>query len=313
MSPAHPSAAPTFSPSPRARWTGAGLLAVSGAGFATLSILAKLAYAQGMTLTEILSLRFGGAALLLITFLLVRRTRVYLGFRRTLPLFLLGLVGYFTQAGLYVGALQRIPASVAALLLYSYPAFVALLDWAFNHRRPAGREWAAMGLALAGVALTSGRIGPMAALDRLGLAMVLASAAWYAGFLLISSRHVRQAGSLVSTAWITFGAFCSFTLVGLVSGGLPSSLPPVELAIMLGMIVFSTILPIGTLMAGMSLVGPTAAALLSTLEPAFTVLAAAVLLGEGLSPGQMVGGVLVLSAVVLLSLPQRPGASPAPV
>jgi drug/metabolite transporter (DMT)-like permease len=289
----------------RQRWVGAGLLALSGAGFATLSILAKLAYAQGMRLLEILDLRFGGAALLLMAYLLIRRTRVYSGFRRTLPLFLLGMVGYAMQASLYVGALQRIPASVAALLLYSYPAFVALLDWLFNRRRPTRTEWLALALALVGVFLTSGRIGDVSALDRLGLAMVLASAAWYAGFILVSSRLIPSAGSLVGTAWIALGAFVTFTVLGAVMGELPSRLTAARAGIMLAMVVFSTILPIGTFMAGMVRVGPTAAALLSTLEPAFTVVLAAVYLREALSPAQIVGGGLVLAAVVLLGLPER--------
>jgi drug/metabolite transporter (DMT)-like permease len=300
-------------PAPAApqRWIGAGLLAVSGAGFATLAILAKLAYAQGMRLLEILDLRFGGAALILIIFLLVRRTRVYFGFRRTLPLLLLGVVGYAVQASLYVGALQRIPASVCALLLYSYPAFVALLDWAVNRRRPTRMEWLAMGLALAGVVLTSGRIGPVSTLDRLGVALVLCSAAWYAGFILASSRVIPRAGSLVGTAWITLGAFCTFTILGALTGELPTELTASRASIMLAMVVFSTILPIGTFMAGMVRVGPTAAALLSTLEPAFTVLLAAVVLREALTPAQIVGGALVLAAVVLLSLPQ-PEPKPVP-
>ncbi|MCJ7707628.1 MAG: DMT family transporter, partial [Anaerolineales bacterium] len=82
--------------------------------------------------------------------------------------------------------------------------------------------------------------------------------------------------------------------------------------IMAGMILFSTILPIGTFLAGMVRVGPTAAALLSTLEPVFTVLLAAWLLAEGLTGSQLVGGGLVLVAVIVLSFPShRPEAAPA--
>jgi drug/metabolite transporter (DMT)-like permease len=296
---------------PEARWIGAGLCTLSAAGFATLAILVKLAYAQGMSLFGLLSLRFGGAAVLLVAFLLLRRTHLYFGFRRSVPLFLLGAVGYAMQASLYVGSLQRIPASVAALLLYSYPVFVALLAWVFNHRRPSRQEWAAMGLALIGVILTIGPVGKVGRLDALGLGLVFISAGWYAGYILISERFVRQAGALVSTAWITLGAFCTFTAAGWVTRSLPGALTPAAGWIMAGMILFSTILPIGAFLAGMVRVGPTAAALLSTLEPVFTVLLAAWLLAEGLTGSQLVGGGLVLVAVIVLSLPShRPGAAP---
>jgi drug/metabolite transporter (DMT)-like permease len=288
---------------PEARWIGASLCALSAAGFATLSILVKLAYAQGMSLFGLLSLRFGGAAVLLVAFLLLRRTRLYFGFRRSVPLFLLGAVGYAIQASLYVGALQRIPASVAALLLYNYPVFVALLAWVFNHRRPSRQEWAAMGLALIGVTLTTGAVGQVGRLDALGLGLVLASAGWYAGYILVSERFVRRAGALVSTAWITLGAFSSFMAAGWVTRSLPGALTPAAGWIMAGMILFSTILPILTFLAGMVRVGPTAAALLSTLEPVFTVLMAAWFLAEGLTASQLAGGGLVLAAAIALSLP----------
>jgi drug/metabolite transporter (DMT)-like permease len=287
---------------PEARWIGAGLCALSAAGFSTLAILAKLAYAQGMSLIGILSLRFGGAAVLLVAFLLLRRTRLYFGFRRSVPLFLLGAVGYAVQASLYVGSLQRIPASVAGLLLYSYPVFVALLAWVFNHRRPSRREWAAMGLALIGVTLTTGPVGNVGRLDALGLGLVLSSAVWYAGYILVSERIVRRAGALVSTAWITLGAFSTFTVAGWVTRSLPGALTPAAGWVMAGMVLFSTILPIGTFLAGMVRVGPTAASLLSTLEPVFTVLLAAWFLAEGLTASQLAGGGLVLAAAVVLSL-----------
>jgi drug/metabolite transporter (DMT)-like permease len=291
------------------RWIGAGLCTISAAGFSTLAILAKLAYTEGLSLPGILWLRFGGASLILLLFLVVRRIRFLFGFRPTLPLFLLGAIGYAVQASLYVGSLQRIPASVAALLLYSYPVFVALLAWRINHRRPTRSELAAMALALVGVILTISPGAELGQADALGLALVLASAVWYAGYITASDRIISQAGSLVSTTWIALGAFLTFTVTGAATGSLPTRLSPTALWVMAAMVVFSTVLPIGTFLAGLTRVGPTAASLLSTLEPVFTTLLAAAVLGESLTPRQIAGGMLVLVAVVLLSLPARQRAS----
>jgi drug/metabolite transporter (DMT)-like permease len=308
---------PRASPDPRdrataqQRLTGAGLCTVSAAGFSTLAILAKLAYAEGLSLPGILCLRFGGAALILVLFLLLRRTRFLFGFRTTVPLFLLGAIGYAVQASLYVGSLQRIPASVSALLLYSYPVFVALLAWWINRRRPTMRELAAMALALAGVILTISPGAELGRADALGLALVLASAVWYAVYITASDRIISRAGSLVSTTWIALGAFLTFTVTGAAMGSLPTRVSPTAFWVMAAMVVFSTVLPIGTFLAGLTRVGPTAASLLSTLEPVFTTLLAAVVLGESLSPRQVAGGALVLTAVVLLSLPTRGRASQA--
>ena len=99
----------------------------------------------------------------------------------------------------------------------------------------------------------------------------------------------------------------SYTLVGIL---LRDWRPPATgqgWAIILAMILFSTILPLATLLAGLARVGPTTASLLSTLEPVFTIALAVALLAETVSPAQLGGGALVLMAVVLLSLhPGRP-------
>ena len=56
-----------------------------------------------------------------------------------------------------------------------------------------------------------------------------------------------------------------------------------------------------TFLAGLKLIGPTDASMLSTLEPVVTVLLAAWLFGERLSPVILIGGGLILGAVILLT------------
>jgi drug/metabolite transporter (DMT)-like permease len=55
--------------------------------------------------------------------------------------------------------------------------------------------------------------------------------------------------------------------------------------------------------AGLSRVGPSTAAIASTIEPAVTVLLGALVLGEMLGTTQAIGGALVLSAVLVLQAP----------
>ncbi len=291
------------------RWIGAGLIAVSAAGFATLSIFGKFAFAAGLSLTGFLSLRFGGAALLLAIGLLALRGRAILpGRRLALILLSLGLFGYAVQASFFFLGLQRIPASLSALLLYAYPFFVALLNWGVNHRRPGRHEWMAMVVATLGVALTvtsqGSGIGAQP-IDRLGVFFTLCSAGWYSGYIIISDRYVHRAGPIISTTWVAAGAAISFLAVGLITRTWAFELTVTSGAIILGLVLFSTILPISTFFAGMARVGPTTASLLSTLEPVFTILLASLLLHERLSPQQVLGGVLVLASVIWISLPQR--------
>ena len=70
---------------------------------------------------------------------------------------------------------------------------------------------------------------------------------------------------------------------------------------MLGIIIISTIIPVVTFLAGLERIGPTNAAMLSTLEPVVTVLLAAWLFGDKLLPIVMLGGGLILIAVIMLT------------
>jgi drug/metabolite transporter (DMT)-like permease len=294
---------------PSDRIVGAGLCALSAAGFATLSVLGKLAFATGLSLPAMLSLRFSGAALLLFVYLVLTRRALWPGRRTGLLLLGLGAVGYAGQSTLYFSGLARGSASISSLVLYVYPVFVALLGWAVEGRRPSGRQVLAMVVALAGVALTAGGAGRgKSSHDLLGPLFVLASAAWYAGYIILSHRVVHTSGSLVGTFWIACGAAFSFHGLALVGGVWQAGLPSAAVPILLAMAAFSTVLPLTTFLAGMMRVGPTTASLLSTLEPVFTVLLAAAVLGDRLLPPQWLGGALILAAVLLLQAGPHPQA-----
>jgi drug/metabolite transporter (DMT)-like permease len=59
--------------------------------------------------------------------------------------------------------------------------------------------------------------------------------------------------------------------------------------------------PVVTFLAGLARIGPTNAAMISTLEPVVTVALSALLLGETLQPVTLLGGSLILAAVLLLA------------
>jgi drug/metabolite transporter (DMT)-like permease len=75
-----------------------------------------------------------------------------------------------------------------------------------------------------------------------------------------------------------------------------------------GIALVSTVGAIVLFFAGLKRVGPTAASILSTLEPVVTVVLAALAFGESLGPAQLLGGALVLAAAVVLRAPARTAA-----
>lgn len=316
--PSPPALIITGEPGPRvvpgARWLGAGLCALSAAGYSGLPILGKLAFAAGMSLAGVLCVRFAGASILIMGYLLLRRRRaLYPGRRAVLALLGLGLM-YGVQATLYFSGLSRIPASLTSVLLYIYPALVTVLAWRVHRTRPRRVEWGAVALALCGVLLT---VRPWAeadgagggGLDPLGAGLVVAAAACYSVYILISEIVVRPTGPLVSTGWITAGAAGFFLVFGAATHSLTMQLPAFGGWILLGMVLFNTVLPVVAFLSGLIRVGPTVASLISTLEPVFSVLLAAAFLSERLGALDAVGGLMVLSAAVIVNWPSQPRSS----
>jgi drug/metabolite transporter (DMT)-like permease len=102
------------------------------------------------------------------------------------------------------------------------------------------------------------------------------------------------------------GAAVTLTLAGLAGGDLdPGSVSAAGFAWLSGLAVVSTVGAIALFFAGLRRVGPTAASILSTLEPVVTAGLAFVAVGESLGPAQLAGGALVLSAVFMLRAPGR--------
>ena len=271
------------------------LCLVSAAGFGAMPILGRQAFAAGVELTPMLSLRFLIAAAMLWALIALRRRP--LGSVRGVVLGgLLGLCGYSVQAGLFFGSIQRIDVSLASLILYTYPALVTVAAFALGRERATRRKLAALALASSGVALVVG--GGTGTIDWVGAAMAFGCAVFYTGFILASDRVAATTSPLAFAASVATGCAVGFTVVALLSGGIHASEEGVMWIALIASV--STVMPIVLFMAGLARVGASTASIASTVEPVITVVLAWLVLGELLGPVQLVGGALVLSAVVLL-------------
>ena len=284
---------------------GAGTLfcLASAAAFGAMAIFVKLAYEQGATAGTLLSTRFILAAGV---FWLVLALRGRTGEVRALPRrdlvlgLLLGAVGYAAQAGAYFSALERIDASLLALLLYTFPAMVTVAAVAIGRERFEARRALALILATGGGVLILGGAG-RGALDPLGAVLGLAAAATYSAYILTSDGVARRVRPDLLATIVCTGAAISLT-AGLGALGLlePGSVTVAGWGWLAALALVSTVAAIALFFAGLRRVGPTAAAILSTVEPLVTVLLAFAVFGERLGPVQLAGGGLVLAAVPIL-------------
>jgi drug/metabolite transporter (DMT)-like permease len=296
--------------------TGALFCLASAAAFGAMGVVGKLAYDEGATVGTLLATRFVLAAAVFWLFLVCagRTGELRALARRDVGVSVaLGAVGYGAQAGCAFAALERLDASLFSLLLYSYPVFVTVAAIALG-REPASRRTAAA-LAFASTGLVLVLAGAAAgALDTRGTVLAIGAAVIYSAYILSSEGVAARVGPLVLSTLLCTGAATTLTLAGFASGDLdPGSVSAAGFAWLSGLAVVSTVGAIALFFAGLRRVGPTAASILSTLEPVVTVALAFVLLGESLGPAQLAGGALVLLAVLAVRAPVRVAFTPPPI
>jgi len=221
-------------------------------------------------------------------------------------MFLLGVLGVAASNYFYYLAIQRTNVATAIILQYTAPVWVLLYTAARGLHKPTLQRVAAVGLAVTGIALVIGIFGAGGfRLDTIGvIAAVLAafSFAFYnVGGHSILTRYDRWTVLL----YAIFSASLFWIIVN----------PPWKIAAAhysggqwLFLLVFSLIsvlAPFSLYFAGLQHLEPTRAIVVSCLEPVFSIVIAALALGEVMRPLQTLGIVLVLVAIVVVQMPDR--------
>lgn len=288
----------------------------SAACFATLAVLTRLAYAEGGRPLPLLSWRFAIAATLMMVLLALRQRGALIRGLRDLPRYAaLSFTGYGAASICFFFALQHITASVATVLLYAYPAIVALAEAALDRERIPASRLGAIGLTFAGCALAAGLLDATIVVNLLGVLLALGAALGYALFTVLSDRLAGDRPRLVLMAY-TF--MLSALGVGLITVIVGEPLSPVgwspALWVVLTLIVLvPTYAAVMLFLRGVSELGASRAALVSTMEPVFTVVLAVAILGERLTVAQSVGALMVIAGIALAERPRRLAEVPAGV
>src|SRR5688572_11586096 len=133
------------------------LIIVSAASFGALGVLVELAYQARVDKYGALAVRFAIAAAVLL--ILAAALKPRLPSRRALLMLLLaGGGGYVAHSFCYFTALEFASPGLVGLLLYLYPALVAIFGRLLFAERLGAARVAALALAIAGTALTAGNV-----------------------------------------------------------------------------------------------------------------------------------------------------------
>jgi len=279
---------------------GAWFIVASAAGFATLGILIKYAFAGGANITTILAGRFLLAGVSLLAYLRLRRIPLAVHPKTALQLVMMGAVGYGGMSMLYANSIHYLPASLTGMLLYTYPALVTLLSALVGAEGFTLQKGMALLICSAGLVLLLGASFEGVRLE--GVLSALGAAVIYSCYIVIGNRILKDLDPLVTSLYVCISAGLAFLIYGVASGALNLSISTEGWLSIIGIAVFPTIFGVLGFFAGLRLIGPTNASIISMLEPLITVLLSMLLLGERVTAVQGLGGAVLLSGAVILQL-----------
>ena len=287
-------------------WIAAVLFAVNGT-------VAKVVLTSGISSLELTQVRstgaFVGFALVLLAF---RPASLRVGLRELPFLVAFGVTGVAFVQWLYFVSIERLPIGIALLIEYTAPLLVALFARLVMHESVRRRVWVALALALVGLAVVVEVWREGLVLDALGLAAAVAAAFAYAAYILMAERGVaaRDPFSLSCYGFLFAALFWlvvqpiwrfpgrrvgdSVSLLGNVSA---HELPVWTL--MLFVVVVGTMTTFGLVVAALRHLPATRVAIVAMLEPVVAAMVAYAWLGEELAATQLVGGGIVLLAILL--------------
>jgi drug/metabolite transporter (DMT)-like permease len=277
---------------------GVGLLLLSALGFTFAMLFANMAYKDGIDVHTTNAARYSATSVLLFLFQKIRGKKLRLAPRERYTSLALGISVFMMGFG-YLGATQFIPVSLACLLFYTFPVFVAVIARFTENESITAIRLLAIIIAFIGLGLAL-EVHSLTNLNWQGVAFGFLSSLGCTTFVIVSSLSMRTADPqavnfhCLAAGTVFFAVFLFFT------GG-PTVVIPYSALSKLAVSSLALAVAYMTLFTGLEIIGPVKTSMLLNVEPILTITLAAILLGERLGHIQFVGAAFVILGIILIT------------
>lgn len=318
----------------RPGWFGAAIVLFAACLFGSLGIASRFAYDAGVEPFAFVAWRASiGAIGLWAGILVVRRpAAIIAGFRdlgsRGRRWLAFGIVVSATLNLAAFLAFDNTTVALALLGFYTYPALVAGASVLLGRERLDAIRVAALALSLGGMsAVVLGGEGAAAAPgdNTLGIVLALVAALCQTAFVLSSRNYTSLAADKAMGSILAGSSVLAIALCLLTSGPAALAMPLASPQLVAGLAfvgLFAAALPSVLFLMGIRRIGGVRAGILMLFEPVVGVALAAAFLDERLAPVQVIGGITILVAAVLVQRgpsgsaagagPETPAIAPVP-
>lgn len=217
-----------------------------------------------------------------------------------LPLAVMGLLFGGSSLSLY-SAFLYIDGGLACTILFVYPAMVTLLSVCFFREKPSLRLLLALFATTSGIALLY-RGGGEAALDIHGVLWALASAAFYALYIL-GVRHIRRVRELraeVLTFYVMLVSMGLFAVKLATENAIQLPSDPLHWGCLLAIALIPTIISLETFTRALHRIGAVRLSILGSAEPLVAIAIGVTVFGETLTLPIIIGVLLILGGILLI-------------
>lgn len=245
--------------------------------------------------------------LVLAPILFARRGRALVRLSRAdlVSVLLIGVLGVAGSNYFYYYAIQVTNVATAIVLQYTAPMWVLMYMVARHRQRATMQRVLAVALALFGIALITGFIGGQVRISFVGFLGAEAAALAFAYYNVAIPPLLERHDRWKVLVWLLFAAALFWIVVNP-----PWRFPHLsgeQWAFLALFALTSVLIPFSLYIAGLQYLDATRAIVTSCLEPVFTIIIAAIALGETVNLMQTVGVVVVLAATILIQLPDAFG------
>jgi drug/metabolite transporter (DMT)-like permease len=279
------------------------------------SVVAKFLFNIGLPPAQLVQIRLTLATFTLFVILLIFDRKRMIISLKDLPYFLvLGFVGVAGVQFAYYYTISKIHVGPAILIQYLSAIWIALYAFTFQKEPLTKGKIIAILLAVLGCYFTVGGYQiDLLRLNRIGIISGVISSLFFSFYALYGEKGLKKYDSWTLILYgFGFGAVFYWILTSpmkVITGGHSFKIWMAFLYIA----IFSTLIPFGLYFKGIERIRATRASITATWEPVVAGITAYYLLDEALFPLQVLGGIGVIAAIVLLQMVREKAAPPAPI
>lgn len=277
---------------------------LSASAFGVMPILAKVAYSGGANAITVLIFRFFFAAIMVAILMKIKRVKFKITKKQFKDIFLYGGIGSAATCFTLFLSYNYMSVGLATTLHFIYPIVVTLLSFLIFKEKISKPKIIALLISAVGIYLLVG--GGNAKVQFTGVFLALISGIFYSFYILgVAHSSINDMNVFCVTFYLSLVTSFILIVSSLVTRSFVTNLKAYSVLAGIGIAFISTVIALMAFLKGVKIIGPSNAAVLSTLEPIVGLILGVIILHEKLTGVTIFGSILIFISVIIISACER--------